>query len=642
MKSNPLSTRAKEWIQLCDRRTTTTDSQTVKRVLQQNRIPVFQALLDFQESFGGLSYSFGSWLNHSWTFDVMMNSDMDCGIPKVFKHKDTDMVECLHSISEGIHTSGYMDPTGKLYIINSENPYPIANTIEELLEKHAIYYSLLRKQKQWAVRGLYESEVAAWLSNEEHSPIPLESRPGDCKWWQSRDGELVVHIDGVAGALYAAKAYAADAAVLRQHGLSSSLSLQGFPFACYFDPKKETVELENAKEMYCFNKRLYRTCNYSRVTVQQVKEIKEVPLYLSGQKDICVKKRIEQFWMKIPYLTLLEEDYDSSLIAFARQIGDDMILKLISYTADMTEADDRNRRTTAEQNVDRLLYQEYLRRMSLLMEGQAQGVSPLYFYPAHIAKLPEEDDIENDYCVIKRMEYSYVRFISKMALFYMKCAQQGNDAAVQAYRVYEPLLLMYCQGGYILKEHGFIEVGGGAFHQSGWRLLIGTEPIDIYRRAIQAWERRNWEHAMGQIKRIKWAEMSDEQSRASDEIWEAAFSRMERQVGIDLSEPVFRSVDEQQLWPDLLEACPELRSLQGTLACCICERYLRWAALLDCKHPIAVKYPCLYEPFIEMLHTGNRAGEREERTRRLIALLEQESMLNYAEALREPTVKDTA
>lgn len=76
--------------------------------------------------------------------------------------------------------------------------------------------------------------------------------------------------------------------------------------------------------------------------------------------------------MKIPYLTLLEEDYDSSLIAFARQIGDDMILKLISYTADMTEADDRNRRTTAEQNVDRLLYQEYLRRMSLLMEGQAQ------------------------------------------------------------------------------------------------------------------------------------------------------------------------------------------------------------------------------------------------------------------------------
>lgn len=76
----------------------------------------------------------------------MMNSDMDCGIPKVFKHKDTDMVECLHSISEGIHTSGYMDPTGKLYIINSENPYPIANTIEELLEKHAIYYSLLRKQ----------------------------------------------------------------------------------------------------------------------------------------------------------------------------------------------------------------------------------------------------------------------------------------------------------------------------------------------------------------------------------------------------------------------------------------------------------------------------------------------------------------
>lgn len=93
-------------------------------------------------------------------------------------------------------------------------------------------------------------------------------------------------------------------------------------------------------------------------------------------------------------------------------------------------------------------------------------------------------------------------------------------------------------------------------------------------------------------------------------------------------------MDEQQLLTELLEACPELRALKGTLACCICERYVRWAALLDSKHPIAVKYPCLYEPLIEMLHNGNRAGEREERTRRLIALLEQKSMLNYAEALR--------
>ncbi|WII40051.1 hypothetical protein [Paenibacillus thiaminolyticus] len=48
-------------------------------------------------------------------------------------------------------------------------------------------------------------------------------------------------------------------------------------------------------------------------------------MYLSGQKDIYVKKRVEQFWLKLPHLALLEEDYDSSLIAFARQIGDDMI-----------------------------------------------------------------------------------------------------------------------------------------------------------------------------------------------------------------------------------------------------------------------------------------------------------------------------
>ncbi|WP_146259567.1 hypothetical protein [Paenibacillus dendritiformis] len=636
MKSNHLSKRANEWIQLCDRRTTTRDSQTVKRMLKQNGVPVFQALLDFQESYGGLSYFFGSWLNNSWTFDVMMNSDMDCGMPKVFKHKDQYMVECLHFIYEGVNRSGFMDRAGKLYHLNySEKPYLLANNIQELLEHHAIYYHLLQKQKQWMIRNLYESEIAAWLSNTEHKPIPLlEDRQGDCKWWQSRGGELFVHINDVPGSTYAAKAYAADTAALRQHGLTSNLSHQGFPFACYYDPEKEKVEIENTKEMYCFNQRIYRTCNYSRITVQQVKEIKEVPLYLSGHKDIDVKHHVEEFLLKLPHLILPAEDYDPSLIEFARQIGDDMILKLISYAADMTHPDDRNRRTTAEQNVDRVLYQEYLRRMSLVIGGQTRRVSPLYFYPVHIARLPEEHDIENDSFVIKRMEYSYVRFISKMALFYMKCAQQGNDAAVQAYRVYEPLLLMYCLGGYILKEHGFIEVGGGAFHQSSWQSFIGNKPIDIYRRSIQAWERRNWEHAIAQIQRIKWAEKSDEQPSASNETWQAAFSRMERQVGIDLFEPVFRSVDEQQLLPELLKACPELRSLHGTLACCICERYLRWAALLDRKHPVAVKYPCLYEPFIELLHNGNQVGEWEERTRQLITLLEEESMLNYADALR--------
>lgn len=635
MKGNQLSARANKFIQQCDRRATITDSKTVKRMLKQNGVPVFQALLDVQERYGGMSYSFGSRLNHSCTFDVMINSDTGC-MPKVFKHKDQYMVECLHFIYEGVHQSGYMDQAGKLYYLNySEKPYPLANDIQELLEIHAIYYHLLQKQKQWVVRDLDESEVAAWLSNVERKPIPLlEDSQGDSKWWQSRNGELFVHINGVPGAFYAAKAYAADAAVLRQHGLSSKLSHQGFPFACYYDPEKETVEIENTKEMYCFNQRIYRTCNYSRVTVQQVKEIKEVPLYLSGHKDIHVKHHVEEFLLKLPHLILPAEDYDPSLIEFARQSGDDMMLQLISYLADMTHPDDRNRRTTAEHNVDRLLYQEYLRRMSVVVEGQPVKVNPLYFYPSHIARLPEEHDIENDYFAIKRMRHSYVRFISKLALFYMKCAQQGNDAAAPAYRVYEPLLLMYCLGGFILKEHGCIEVGGGAFHQYSWQRLIGTEPIDIYHRAAEAWEQRNWEHATAQIQRIKWAEKSGDQACASDETLKAAFARIERKIGINPSELAFRSVDEQQHVSEFLEACPELRSVHGTLAGSICERYLRWAVLLDRKHPVAVQYPCLYEPFIELLRDENQAEAWEEQTMLLIALLEQESMLNYADVLR--------
>ncbi|MCM3337837.1 hypothetical protein M3650_04105 [Paenibacillus sp. MER TA 81-3] len=635
MKVNQLSMQANEFIQQCDRRTTITDKEIVKEWLKQNGIPVFQALLDFQEKYGGINYSFGGKLNHSCTLDVMRHPATGCGMPKVFKYKDQYMVECLHFIYEGVHKSGYMDRAGKLYYLNSENPYPFVNNIQELLEKHAMYYRLLQKQKQWVVRELYESDVTAWLSNTEQKPIPLlEASQEDSTWWQSHDGKLFVSIHRVTGSRFAAKAYAADAAVLQQHGLSSNLSLQGFPFSCYYDPEKETVEMENTKEIYCFNQRLYRTCNYSRVTIQQVKEIKEVPLYLSGQKDIHVKNHVEEFLLKLPNLVLPTDDYDPSLIEFARQSGDEMILKLISYLADMKHPDDRNRRTPAEHNLDRLLYQEYLRRMSLVVEGQPVKVNPLFFYPYHIARAPEVFDIENDYFVIKRMRHSYVRSISKLAFFYMKCAQQGNEAASQAYRVYEPLLLLYCLGGYILKEHGFIEVGGGAFHQHSWQLLIGKEPIDIYRRATEAWEQRNWEHAIAQIQRIKWAEKNVAQSRVSDETWNVAFARIERKLGIDPSEFAFRSVDEQQLVSKLFAACPELRRVQGTLAHWICDSYLQWAVLLDRKHPVAMKYPCLYEPFIELLRDEIQTEAWEEQTMLLIALLEQESILNYADALR--------
>lgn len=68
MKSNRLSTRAKEWREK-ENNYRFTDSKENAPTEWGSCLP---STARFPGELWGVSYSFGSWLNHSWTFDVMM------------------------------------------------------------------------------------------------------------------------------------------------------------------------------------------------------------------------------------------------------------------------------------------------------------------------------------------------------------------------------------------------------------------------------------------------------------------------------------------------------------------------------------------------------------------------------------------
>ncbi|MBW5467108.1 hypothetical protein GPJ61_04365 [Brevibacillus formosus] len=642
-----LSETAKAFIRQCTRRNTITDRERVRKILQQMGIPAFDALLDVQEKYGGLSYSFGGEIDNSFCIDLWGSFAHRDGeerrIPEVLNYEGQTVVECFHVTDDRLSKTGYIDENGKLYTRHYTTFQVFAENMEELLENESVKYSLLREKKQWVVKWLEQSDVAHWLSSTEQKPIFIEqASQGYQKWWKSHDGRLYVHLRNGSG-IYAV-AYAMEVADLTQLGLSSYFILRGFPFDCSYQYDRERAEVKNTMEMFHFQSRLYKTCDYSRITVPQVKEAKDIYLYGTGQKIYQREQPIEDFLLKFPVLELPIEDFDHSLVEFALCNGDERILKLITYIANLANPH-HHRSTSAENNVDHLLFHEFLRRIHVFIEAHSMNVHPLYFHPYRAAGIPAEHDIAEKNTVVTRMRGNHAQSVSELTLYYMTCAKEGNEIAAHIYRIYEPMLLLYALEGSIRVDHGLIEVGGNAFHPSSWQARAGKDPFDVYHRTAEAWRNRNVEYAIDRIKRVKWdkkignrVERDLGKSNRNDEALKAAFTRLERRLVNALSESPLASVQTDQILSKLCYDYPLLQTDDGTIAYLICERYLEWAHLVDRKQPVATKSPCLYEPFIELLYEEDQIEKWERKALNLIRLMEQESIEKYAEILRKKNI----
>lgn len=642
-----LSETAKAFIRQCTRRETITDREQVRKILQQKGIPAFDALLDVQEKYGGLSYSFGGEIDNRFCIDlwgsVAHRDGEERRIPEVLNYEGQTVVECFHVMDDRLSKGGYIDEDGKLYTLLNTTFQVFAENMEELLESEGVKYSLLREKKQWVVKRIEQSDVARWLSRIEQRPILIEqASQGYQKWWKSHDGRLYVHVRNRMG-IYAV-AYAMEVADLTQLGLSSYLILRGFPFDCSYQYDHERAEVKNTMEMFHFQSRLYNTCDYSRITVPQVKEAKDIYLYVTGQKTYQRERPIEDFLLKFPALELPIEDFDHSLLEFALCNGDERILKLITYIANLANHHS-HRSTSAENNVDYFLFHEYLRRINVFIEAYPMNVHPLYFHPYRAAGVPAEHDIAKKNTVVARMRGNHAQTVSELTLYYMTCAKDGNEIAAHIYRIYEPMLLLYALEGSIRVDHGLIEVGGNAFYPSSWQARAGNDPFDVYHRTAEAWRNRNVEFAIDQIKRVKWdkkigntVERGFGKSYRNDEALKAAFTRLEGRLGNALSESPLSSVHTDQILSKLCYDYPLLQTDDGAIAYSICQRYLEWAHLVDRKHPVATKSPCLYEPFIEMLYEEDQIEKWESKAMNLIRLMELESIEKYAEVLRKKNV----
>ncbi|RJG23053.1 hypothetical protein [Paenibacillus thiaminolyticus] len=54
----------------------------------------------------------------------------------------------------------------------------------------------------------------------------------------------------------------------------------------------------------------------------------------------------------------------------------------------------------------------------------------------------------------------------------------------------------------------------------------------------------------------------------------------------------------------LLSICPDLKEVNLSVFKLICFGYIEWCVLIDKQHPIALKYPDIYEPFIKLFERG--------------------------------------
>ncbi|KQN98981.1 hypothetical protein [Paenibacillus sp. Leaf72] len=524
----------------------------------------------------------------------------------------------------------FIGKDGKLYRYIQGTYSILADSVQEFLESEAVKYGLLQKQKQWLVKTVYDSDISRWLLDNELGLTEIKEASGAyIKWWKSSDGNIFIH-EYDKERLGNANAYVANTVDLQRLYNNSCLSIQGFPFHCYYNIEAKSAEIDNVRERYYFNHQLYNTCDYSRIQIKQVEGPEDIYLSYLGEKEFMLRQPVSDFLKKLPVLSLPLTDYDSDLVDFAIKQGDESILKLISYLTRLEDAEDTGRRTVAESDVDMLYVSEYFRRLVQFSEKMGIKTHPLFFHPYEAAGISYELTAEDWYPQLKEIKLTHAQRACKYTLLYMKLAQEGNEVAAKVYPIYEPLLMFYILGGCFRKGHGFIDVGTYSFHQSGWQSMAAIQPIDVYSNTIGTYKKRYLGHAVRKIGEINWVEKKGELSHFNgnslswwiENVGAApAFLFKAKELNIDYS-------------PNVFSLCPDMIRVEGTLVQWICESYLQWASLVDNRNPEAMKNPCLYDPFIELFRNENELAVMEKKIIDLIHLMEKEPMISYVEALK--------
>ena len=510
---------------------------------------------------------------------------------------------------------------------------------EKFLDGAAVTYKILNIHKLWFTKSFYQSALSEWLNNKELGLYEIEEASNNYnKWWKNKESTIFISCQYKNSQFYLGTAFAANYTVLKRLESKGFSTYSIYPYNITYDFENKYAVIDNPKELYYFNEKLYRTCDSNHIKIQHINEPSDILLYLAGKKDFNVVHPIQEFLNKFSKFDLEKDAFDDSLVKYAAENNSESILKLIDYLTEVDYKSLWHMRTVSESDVYMLIAGEYFRRLIEFCELEhIKAMHPLYAYGLDIPGVPQDVNTEALFRKQNKLDpYTYKTAFVIACLKYMKLAQEGNEIASRFYKVFEPVLLFFAAGGEFSKEHGYFTIGGATIGMNGWISHAGKMPFDIYKEIPKAWSMRHFNYSLHRIKRIKWSKVGvlsklpePQQNKGLGKL-KVFFKDLVTTDNTDYSQFLYlaRKLGGESL-SNITTLCSNLIEVENTLIRCICESYLEWSALIDAGNSEALKNPCLYEPFIDLFIEGGNLTQIHIKTLELIEVMKNKPITSY-------------
>lgn len=171
--------------------------EEIEKVFEDEGIPVFHKVIDFQEQFGGIWYRIGKEFYEGFRMDILYYDEIEKKY-KLNSYKtinDKYYFNCMN-----YHYAGdfgpFIDEDGKIYGFGMGKFLICADNIEEFLEDEAIKYYFVNKHCTWLSRGGEKTKVDEFKEKKDLNKIVKKSFSDKYfEWWCNTEETIFIRID---------------------------------------------------------------------------------------------------------------------------------------------------------------------------------------------------------------------------------------------------------------------------------------------------------------------------------------------------------------------------------------------------------------------------------------------------------------
>ncbi len=195
---------------------TVKERNEIIKIFEEEGIPVFDKVIDFQEQFSGISFKIGKTFYKGFEMNLLC-FDAYKGkyvLNYVTKKDGKFFFECMDFYFGG-DIGPFIDEDGKIYDFCMGNLFLCADSIEEFLEDEAVKYYFVSNNDKWLNRGTNMIEINEFKRTNSFHKIEKESFSGKYFEWWCDEETVFIRIDLTRKYSYA-ELYCKDQNVLKK------------------------------------------------------------------------------------------------------------------------------------------------------------------------------------------------------------------------------------------------------------------------------------------------------------------------------------------------------------------------------------------------------------------------------------------